>query len=121
MMTIFRVTFAEGFALGNEDVVLAVADQEGLRVFQAAVLTARKEGEATFDIDGAKHRILRQPDAADVELGSETVVWRFDESKLVEIFDKNVPMLEQDFPGHQYIDYLNSPASTLVISVDEYL
>ena len=118
-MTIFRVKFAEGFR--NEDVVLAIADREGLRVFQAAVLTARKDGKATFDIDGAKHRIVRQPNAADMELGSETVVWRFDESKLVEIFDKNVPMLEHDFPAHQYIDYLNTPASTLVISVDEYL
>ncbi|SOJ57413.1 hypothetical protein MSIMFB_04892 [Mycobacterium simulans] len=120
-MSIFRVEFAQGFALGNEDVVLAVADRDGLRAFQSAVLTAKEEGEASFSIDRVKHQVVRQRNAADVELGPETVVWRLDDTKLAEIVDKNAPMLNSDRPGHQYIDYLNSPASTLVISVDEYV
>ncbi|MET2813373.1 hypothetical protein ABXU76_20705, partial [Mycobacterium tuberculosis] len=54
------------------------------------------------------------------ELGSQTVVWRFDDTKLVEILDKLSPLIDGEGPGHQYIDDLNSPAPTLMISVDEY-
>ncbi|NLP98468.1 hypothetical protein HGO75_22095, partial [Mycobacterium tuberculosis] len=57
---------------------------------------------------------------ADMELGSQTVVWRFDDTKLVEILDKLSPLIDGEGPGHQYIDDLNSPAPTLMISVDEY-
>ncbi len=55
-----------------------------------------------------------------MELGSQTVVWCFDDTKLVEILDKLSPLIDGEAPGHQYIDDLNSPAPTLMISVDEY-
>ncbi|MCV7198475.1 hypothetical protein [Mycobacterium angelicum] len=120
-MSIFRVEFAEGFALGNENVVLAVADRDGLRAFQSAVLTARMQGQAHFTINGINHQIVRQPGAAEVQLGSGAITWKFDDTKLAEIAAKNVSMINASHAVHHYIDYIHSPASTLVISVDEYV
>ncbi|SON63145.1 hypothetical protein MSIMFI_04675 [Mycobacterium simulans] len=118
-MSVFRVNFFPDFKWS--DVVLAAADREGLRIFQSAVRLARENGNATFEVDGIQHRIVRQSGAADIELGSQTVAWRFDDAKLAEILDMIVPLIDIAGPGHQYVDDLNSPAPTLLISVDEYV
>lgn len=115
-MTVFGIKPDNYFG----DVVLAAADRDGLRIFQYAVRSAHESGQATFDIDGVQQRIVRESGTADMELGSQTVVWRFDDTKLVEILDKLSPLIDGEGPGHQYIDDLNSPAPTLMMSVDEY-
>jgi hypothetical protein len=116
-MTVFHVKPDSYFG----DVVLAAADWDGLCIFQSAVRSAREGGQATFEIDGIQQRIVRECKAADIELRSQTVVWRLDDTKLVEILDKLLPLIDKEGAGHQYIDDLNSPAPTLMISVDEYV
>jgi hypothetical protein len=99
--------------------ILLNTDREGLRIFVSAVERTYASGEATFELDGVTHRVLLQEDAADVELGPQTVTWRFDAGALHEIINFTTYMLENSRPSHQYID-LDSPVEELVISVDEY-
>jgi hypothetical protein len=84
------------------------------------VRRAHESGEATFEFDGIKHQIVREDGAADIELGPQTVVWRFDDAKLLEMLDLMVPMVNSNSPGHQYVDDLKSPVELLVLSHDEY-
>jgi hypothetical protein len=118
-MAIIRVGFFPDFKW--DDVVLVGADRDGMRVFQSAVRSAHEDGEGAFGLHGIQHRIVRQNDAADIELGSPTVVWRFDDTKLVEILDMAVGLINVEHPAHNYFDSLNSPAATLMLSVDEYV
>jgi hypothetical protein len=119
-MTIFRAGFFPEFDLGN-DVVLVGADRDGMRMFQAAVRSAREEGAASFECNAIKHFVVRQDGAADIELGSQTVVWRFDDARLVEMLNLVEPLVDIEKPAHNYLDDMNSPAETLVLSVDEYV
>jgi hypothetical protein len=114
-MTIFRITLDNCFG----DVVLAAADRDGLRVFQSAVRSGHEGGQATFEVDGVQHRIVRESKAADIELGSQSVALR--RRAADRILDKVAPLIDTPGPGHQYIDGLTGPAPTLLISVDEYL
>ena len=91
-----------------------------MRMFQSAVRSAHDAGAASFAFDAIKHRVVRQDGAADIELGSQNVVWRFDDAKLVEMLNLIEPLVDTEGPGHQYVDDLNSPAETLILSVDEY-
>ena len=47
-------------------------------------------------------------------------LWRFDDAKLAEMLNLIEPLVDTEGPGHQYVDELNSPAETLILSVDEY-
>jgi hypothetical protein len=104
----------------GDPAILLNADQDGIRLFQSAVRSAHEDGEATFEFDGIKHQVVRQDGAADIELGPRTVIWRFDDAKLVEMLDLMVPMVNSNRPGHQYVDDLRSPVEVLVLSHDEY-
>jgi hypothetical protein len=117
-MAIFRVGFFPDFDLGDA-VVLVGADRDGMRMFQSAVRSAHEDGAASFEFDAIKHSVVRQDGAADIELGSQTVVWRFDDGKLLETLDLIEPLVDTEGPGHQYVD-LNSPVDLLILSVDEY-
>lgn len=116
---IFRVGFFPDFKWG--DVVLVGANRDGMRVFQSALRSAREEGESAFELHGIQHRIVRQNDAADIELGSATVLWRFQEAKLAEILDMATGLINVTHPAHNYFDDLNSPDATLMLTVDEYV
>jgi hypothetical protein len=118
-MTIFRVGFFSGFNWGD-DAVLVGADRDGMRVFQSAVRSAHDNGAAHFEFDTIKHCILQQDGAADIELGSQNIVWRFDDVKLIEMLNLIEPLVEIIKPAHNYFDDLNSPDATLILSVDEY-
>jgi hypothetical protein len=63
---------------------------------------------------------MRQDGAADIDLRSQTVVWRFDDTKLGEMLSLIEPLVDVEKPGHNYLD-LSSPVETLVLSVDEYI
>ena len=91
-----------------------------MRMFQSAVRSAHDDGAASFAFDAIKHRVVRQDGAADIELGSQNVVWRFDDAKLVEMLNLIEPLVDIIKPAHNYLDDLNSPAETLILSVDEY-
>jgi hypothetical protein len=119
-MTIFHVGFFPDFLWGD-DVVLVGADRDGMRMFQSAVRSAHADGTASFESDAIKHHIVRQDGAADIELGSQTVVWRFDDSKLVEMLNLIEPLVDIIKPAHNYFDDLNHPDATLILSVDEYV
>lgn len=101
--------------------ILINADRDGMRMFQSAVRSAHESGEAFFEFDAIKHHIVRQDGAADIEIGPHTVLWRFDDAKLVEILDLIPPLVDIPGPGHQYVDYIKSPVETLVLAVDEYV
>lgn len=116
-MTRFRIHPFEDMGV---PAILANADEDGLRVFQSAVRSAHECGEAVFESDGITHRVVRQRGSADIELGPHTVVWRFDDAKLIEMLDLIIPMLDDSSPGHQYVDDLKSPVETLIMSHGEY-
>jgi len=119
-MAIFRVGFFPDFDLGN-DVVLVGADRDGMSEFRSALRSAHDYGDATFELHGVQHRVTRETGAADVEFGWQTVHWRFDETRLTETLGLIEPLIDSQTPGHNYLDELNSPAGTLVLSVDEYV
>src|ERR1700749_213260 len=118
-MTIFRVGFFPDFLWGD-DVVLVGADRDGMRMFQSAVRSAHHDGTASFEFDAIKHQVVRQNGAADIEPGSQTVVWRFDDAKLQELLNLIEPLVDIIKPAHNYFDDLSSPAEILILSVDEY-
>jgi len=91
-----------------------------MRIFQSAVRSAHDDGVAGFELDAIKHHVMRQAGAADIELGSQNVVWRFDDTKLVEMLNLIEPLVDILKPAHNYLDDMNSPAETLILSVDEY-
>ena len=101
----------------GDPAILLNTDQDGIRIFQSAVRRAHESGEATFEFDGIKHQVVREDGAADIELGPQTVVWRFDDAKLLEMLDL---MMNSNSPGHQYVDDLKSPVELLVLSHHEY-
>jgi hypothetical protein len=117
-MTIFHVGFFSDFDEGY-DAVLVGADREGIRMLQSAVRSAHDNGTASFEFDTITHHIVRQDGAADIELGPQTVVWRFGDAQLIEMLDLIEPLVDIIKPAHNYLD-LNSPAETLILSVDEY-
>jgi hypothetical protein len=117
-MAVLRVQLFEDI---GTPAILVNADREGMLLFQSAVRSAHESGEATIEFNAIKHHVVRQDAAADIEVGPHTVVWRFDDAKLVEMLDLIPPLVDIPGPGHQYVDYIKSPAEVLVLSVDEYL
>jgi hypothetical protein len=117
-MAIFRVGYFPDFDLGDA-VVLVGADRDGMRMFQCAVRSAHQDGAASFEFNATKHSVVRQDGAADIELGPQTVVWRFADAQLIEMLNLIEPLVDLEGPGHQYVD-LNSPVDLLILSVDEY-
>jgi hypothetical protein len=71
----------------GDPAILLNTDQDGIRIFQSAMQSAHESGEATFEFDGFKHQVVRENGAADIELGPQTVVWRFDDATLLELLD----------------------------------
>jgi hypothetical protein len=47
-------------------------------------------------------------------------MWRLPEEKASEILDMLAGLKASKVPSHQYVD-IDSPAETLILSVDEYL
>jgi hypothetical protein len=118
-MAIFRVGYFSDFYY-DDDVVLVGADRDGIRMLQSAVRSAHEDGAASFEFEAIQHRVVRQDGAADIELGSQNVVWRFDDAKLVEMLNLIEPLVDIIKPAHNYFDDLNSPTEILILSVDEY-
>lgn len=116
-MAIFQVQPFEDIGV---PAILVNADRDGMGMFQSAVRSAHEGGVAAFEFNSVNHHVVRQEGAAAIELSPHTVVWRFDDEKLVEMVELMEPLVHSGRPGHQYVDGLNSPVETLVLSVDEY-
>ena len=117
-MNIIRVELAPEFR--GEDVVLLAMDGAGVTNFVTALSDAEQRGSSQLEHDGVTHQFVIQAGAADIELGDNRVVWRFDHAKAVEIVNELTAMGDDDRPGHNYVD-IASPTKTLVLSRDEYV
>ncbi|MEE6140453.1 hypothetical protein SKC41_29600 [Mycobacterium sp. 050128] len=119
-MTVIRVKSVAEFR--GEDVVLVAADSAGLAAFAEALALAQRIGLSHLTHGRRVHEFIIQAGAAAIELSDERVVWRLDDAKANEILDKaQVLTSSGGRAGHHYVDDMSSPASTLVLSVDEYL
>src|SRR5262249_53890538 len=87
---------------------------------QSAVRSARDNGSASRSEERREGQVVRQDSAADIELGSQNVAWRFDDAKLVELLNLIEPLVDIIKPAHNYFDDLINPNATLSLSVDEY-
>lgn len=103
-MAVFRVQPFEDIGV---PAILVNADRDGMRMFQSAMRSAHQDGTASFEFDAIKHYIVRQDGAADIELKSQTVMWRFDDARLLEILNLIEPLVDTEKPGHQYVDDLS--------------
>lgn len=117
-MSVIRVKRVDEFK--GEDVVLLAIDSAGLATFVAALNQAQRHGAARLHSRRRVHEFIIEASAADIELGSDRVVWRLDHVKAIEISEK-LQVLSSDGPGHHYVDDMHTPAPTLVLSRDEYL
>jgi hypothetical protein len=66
------------------------------------------------------HQLLTEAGGADNEFHDTAAVWRLDHAKAAEIIELLTQMSQRPGAGHYYID-INTPAKTLVISLDEYV
>ncbi|OHU26737.1 hypothetical protein BKG77_22755 [Mycobacteroides chelonae] len=104
----------------GDEATLVSGDQDGLRILESALRSARESGNATFDGGGMVNQVVRQNGAADIEFGRQAIIWRFDGAKLDELIALTDSLIRAEAPAHQYFD-ISSPTSTLVISVGEHV
>jgi hypothetical protein len=95
-------------------------DGAGVSTFLTALQSAEQQGAFELEHDGTTHRLVIEAGAADIELGSNSVVWRLDRAKAAEIAEDLTELNSSDGPGHDYVD-ISTPTSTLVLSRDEYI
>jgi len=105
----------------GEDVVLLAMDRAGLDTFLAALTQAEQQGSSQLQRRGRVHDFVIAAGAADIELDDDSVVWRLDHTRAVEIIEKLKVMSSSGHPGHHYVDDMFSPAPTLVLSRDQYI
>lgn len=117
-MSFIRVELADNFR--GEDVVLLAMDGAGVHIFTDALKEAEQQGFSRLEHLGRLHEFLIQPNAAEIEIGNDRVVWRLDRGKVAEIIEDLVVMGDNDRPGHNYVDIVK-PTDTLVLSRDEYV
>jgi hypothetical protein len=119
-MTIVRAELARQFYFG-EDAVLLVMDTDGVTTFLSALVRAQQQGASRLEGDGTVHDFLIKPDAADIELHDDRVVWRLDHAKAAEIIELLTAMTQSTTgAGHYYVD-ISTPAETLVLSRNEHV
>ncbi|OBG25332.1 hypothetical protein A5764_07250 [Mycobacterium sp. 852002-51057_SCH5723018] len=96
-------------------------DTDGVTTFLSALVRARQQGSSRLEVEGAVHDLLIEPDAADIELHDDRVVWRLDNAKATEIIELLRAMTQGTTrAGHYYVD-ISTPAETLVLSCNEHV
>ena len=106
----------------GDDAVLLAADREGIDAFERALSDAaeKKELPADLSFEGIRHEFdVREPETR-VELHENSVIWHLPDQKVSEILDKLASLQAASHPSHHYVD-IDSPAGTLILSIDEYL
>jgi len=119
-MAVIRVKMIPEFYYGDDALLLA-ADREGLEAFERALSdAANNENVSTqFISDGVIHEFAVEGDEARVECHEGRVAWHVSAEKLSEILEKVSVLKAANHPSHHYVD-IDSPAKTLILSVDEY-
>ncbi len=119
-MTVVRAELARQFYFGD-DAVLLVMDTDGVKTFLSTVVLAQQHGASRLESDGTVHDLFIEPNAADIELHDDRVVWRLDPVKATEIIEL-LSAMTQSTPraGHYYVD-ISTPAETLVLSHNEHV
>lgn len=105
----------------GETLTLAAADGDGMRGFASALGEARIIGRSIFDPgDGIHHQIVEQNGAADIGIWTNHVVWKLDRPRLNDLIELVQSLIETGKPAHQYLDEMQSPTTTLMLSIDEF-
>ncbi len=119
-MTVVRAELARQFYFGD-DAVLLVMDTDGVTIFLSALVRAQEQGSSRLGGDGMVHEFHIEPDAADIELHNDRVVWRLDHAKATEIIELLTAMTQSTASaGHYYVD-ISTPVETLVLSRNEHV
>lgn len=119
-VSVIRAGLARKFYFGDDAVLLAM-DTDGVTTLLSALVRAQQQGASRLERDGTVHEFLIQPDAADIELHDDRVVWRLDDSKAAEIIELLTAMTQSPTDaGHYYVD-ISTPAETLVLSRNEHV
>ena len=120
-MAVIHVKRMPEFYLGD-DVVLLAADREGIEPFESALADTTKKEKASSHLtaSGTSHEFHIGGSEARVELIKGHVIWRLSDEKACEILDRLAGLKASKVPSHHYVD-INSPAETLILSVEEYL
>ncbi len=113
-----RAGLAPKFYFGRDAVLLAM-DNAGVTPFLAALTQAQQQGSSRLDVDEMTHQFFVEPGAAEVQFQDAAAVWRLDHAKAAEIIDLLTDMSRHPGAGHYYVD-IAAPATTLVVSLDEY-
>jgi len=119
-MSVIHAELIEG-TYGHADEVLLAMDTAGVDTVLAVLTQAAQQGSARLDHGATTHRFLIEAGAADIEFHAGTVVWRLDAAKAAEIIEFLTEMHDHPGSGHHYVDYMSTPARTLVLSLNEYL
>jgi hypothetical protein len=105
----------------GEDVTLLAVDVEGRDAFLGALMQACQLGAARLKRPSRSHDFVVVAGAAEIEIGDDRVVWRLDPDKAREIIAKSRSLGGNGHSGHHYVDDMQGPAPTLVLSLNEYL
>jgi len=119
-MSVVHAELIEG-NYGHADEVLLAMNNAGVDTVLAALTQAAQKGSARLDHGVTIHQFVIEPGAADIEFGDGTVLWRLDSAKAAEIIEFLTEMHDHPSAGHHYVDYMSTPARTLVLSLNEYL
>lgn len=118
---IVRVALLAAFHYG-EDAVLAAMNATGLEALSAALRDAQVQQVSHMTCDGRIHTFQSHVGAADIYLHDncdDHVLWRLDPTTIQEMIGMLTGMKGNGL-CHNYVD-ITTPASTLVLSLDEYL
>ena len=106
----------------GDDVVLLAADDDGLADVIAALVDALQTGASRLQRRVRSHEFVIVDDGATlIAIDGPGVSWRLDHGKAREILEKCRALGGDGSAGHNYIDGITGPATTLVVSLNEYL
>ena len=120
-MSVVRVKMIPEFYFGDDAVLLA-ADREGIDAFQRALsdAAAKKNMPSFVTFKEIRHEFNVTGTAARVEVQEKCVIWHLPDQKISDMLGKLAGLKDSPHPSHHYVD-IDSPAETLILSVDEYL
>lgn len=118
-MSVVRTNYLPEFDYGTDAVLLTV-DGIGVAAVLRTLREAIQKGTASLKIDNVTHDFVISAGRADLNLKPGHVVWQLDPDKAEEIAAGLTVLHDSVSAGHIYVD-IQRPATSLVISRDEYL
>jgi hypothetical protein len=106
----------------GDDVVLLAVDDGGLAAFVAALMAALQTGTSRMQRRERSHEFVTVDDGTThIAIDDACALWRLDRVKARKIIAKAKVLGVDGQSGHHYVDEISSPATTLVLSLNEYL